>query len=154
MRAFAELLDRLYFSHGNLAKTAILHDYFRHTPDPDRGWAVAAIAGELRFDLFKRTLVRDLVAERTDPALFAMSYDYVGEMSETVAHLWPDASGAAASGELPPLHALIEAFRGGTKPEIRQLLAGLLDISTPAQRWALLEAGHAKPCASAFRRGS
>ncbi len=89
MRAFAELLDRLYFSHGNLAKAAILHDYFRHTPDPDRGWAVAAISGELRFDLFKRTLVRDLVAERTDPALFAMSYDYVGEMSETVAHLWP-----------------------------------------------------------------
>jgi DNA ligase 1 len=141
MRAFAELLDRLYFTHGNLAKAAILHDYLRRTPDPDRGWAVAAIAGELRFDLFKRTLVRDLVAERTDPALFAMSYDYVGEMSETVAHLWPTAPGGAASAELPPLHTLIEAFRRGTKPEIRQLLASLLDISTPAQRWALLKLG-------------
>ena len=141
MRAFAELLDRLYFTHGNLAKAAILHDYFRRVPDPDRGLAVAAIAGELRFDLFKRTLVRDLVAERTDPALFALSYDYVGEMSETVAHLWPPPPGIDGPGELPPLHAVIEAFRGGTKPEIRQLLAGLLDISTPAQRWALLKLG-------------
>jgi DNA ligase-1 len=141
MRAFAELLDRLYFTHGNLAKAAILHDYLRRTPDPDRGWAVAAIAGELRFDLFKRTLVRDLVAERTDPTLFAMSYDYVGEMSETVAHLWPTAPHGAGLEELPPLHALIAAFRGGTKPEIRQLLAALLDISTPAQRWALLKLG-------------
>jgi DNA ligase-1 len=52
MRAFAELLDRLYFTHGNLAKAALLLDYFRNTPDPDRGWAVAAIAGELRFELF------------------------------------------------------------------------------------------------------
>ena len=140
MRAFAELLDRLYFTHGNLAKAAILHDYLRRAPDPDRGWAVAAISGELRFDLFKRTLVRDLVAERTDPALFAMSYDYVGEMSETVAHL-PAASHEAGSAELPPLHQLIQAFRAGTKPEIRQLLASLLDISTPAQRWALLKLG-------------
>ncbi len=141
MRAFAELLDRLYFSHGNLAKAAILHDYLRRTPDPDRGWAVAAIAGELRFDLFKRTLVRDLVAERTDPVLFAMSYDYVGEMSETVAHLWPSIPHDHRPAGLPPLHEVIEAFRGGTKPEIRELLAGLLDISTPAQRWALLKLG-------------
>jgi hypothetical protein len=89
MRAFAELLDRLYFTHSNLAKAALLHDYFLRTPDPDRGWAVAAIAGELRFELFKRALVRDLMVERIDPNLLAMSYDYVGEMSETIAHLWP-----------------------------------------------------------------
>src|SRR5688572_11485366 len=101
MRAFAELLDRLYFTHGNLAKAALLHDYFMRTPDPDRGWAVASIAGELRFDLFKRALVRDLMAERVDPNLFAMSYDYVGEMSETIAHLWPSPHGDGAPRALP-----------------------------------------------------
>jgi DNA ligase-1 len=140
MRAFAELLDRLYFTHSNLAKTALLHDYFRNTPDPDRGWAVAAISGELRFDLFKRSLVRDLIVERTDPALFAMSYDYVGEMSETVAHLWPVTPGAAPA-ELPALHEVIHEFRHRGKLEIRKLLAELLDAATPAQRWALLKLG-------------
>jgi DNA ligase-1 len=141
MRAFAELLDHLYFTHSNLAKAALLKDYFRRTPDPDRGWAVAAIAGELRFDLFKRSLVRDLIVERTDPALFAMSYDYVGEMSETVAHLWQGGPKVEDNAELPHLHEVIGEFRRRTKPEIRAYLAGLLDISTPAQRWALLKLG-------------
>jgi DNA ligase-1 len=141
MRAFAELLDRLYFTHGNLAKAALLHDYFRRTLDPDRGWAVAAIAGELRFELFKRALVRDLMAERIDPALLAMSYDYVGEMSETIAHLWPSPPPDAAARELPPLHQVIAEFRSRTKPEIRGYLAGLLDIAAPQERWALLKLG-------------
>ncbi len=89
MQAFAALLDRLYFTHSNNAKAAILADYLRRTPDPDRGFAVGVIAGTLSFELFKRALVRDLVADRVDPVLLAMSYDYVGEMSETVAHIWP-----------------------------------------------------------------
>jgi DNA ligase 1 len=141
MRAFAELLDRLYFTHGNLAKAALLHDYFMRTPDPDRGWAVAAIAGELRFELFKRALVRDLIAERVDPALLAMSYDYVGEMSETIAHLWPSRAPAGARRELPPLHQVIAEFRDRAKPQIREYLAELLDIATPQERWALLKLG-------------
>ena len=141
MHAFANLLDRLYFTHGNLAKTALLKDYFRKTPDPDRGWAVAAIAGELSFDLFKRSLVRDLIVERTDPTLFAMSYDYVGETAETVAHLWPDSAEQTVAGELPPLNEVIAEFRRRTKPEIRIYLAELLDIATPQQRWALLKLG-------------
>ncbi|WP_088346652.1 MULTISPECIES: cisplatin damage response ATP-dependent DNA ligase [Rhodomicrobium] len=141
MRAFADLLDHLYFSHSNLAKAALLHDYFRRTPDPDRGWAVAAIAGELRFDLFKRAIVRDLIVERADPVLFAMSYDYVGEMSETVAHLWPAPPAGAEPRELPLLHEIIAEFGRLSKAEIRVYLASLLDIATPAQRWALLKLG-------------
>jgi len=141
MRAFSELLDRLYFTHGNLAKAALLHDYFMRTPDPDRGYAVAAIAGELRFDLFKRALVRDLMAERADPTLFALSYDYVGEMSETVAHLWPSPPLTASRPALPPLHEVIADFRRRTKPEIRAYLARMLDICAPAERWALLKLG-------------
>jgi DNA ligase-1 len=141
MHAFAELLDRLYFTHSNLAKAALLHDYFMRTPDPDRGWAVAAIAGELRFELFKRALVRDLVAERVDPNLLGMSYDYVGEMSETIAHLWPAPPQTAERAELPSLHEVIEQFRSRTKPQIREYLASLLDIATPAERWALLKLG-------------
>jgi DNA ligase 1 len=141
MRAFAELLDRLYFTHGNLAKAALLRDYFARTPDPDRGLAVAAIAGELRFDLFKRALVRDLMAERVDPNLFAMSYDYVGEMSETIAHLWPSPPDDAPRRELPSLHEVIAEFRSRTKPQIREYLAELLDICTPRERWALLKLG-------------
>ena len=57
MQAFAALLDRLYYTHSNNAKAAILADYLRRTPDPDRGFAVGVIAGTLSFELFKRALV-------------------------------------------------------------------------------------------------
>ena len=117
MQAFAALLDRLYYTHSNNDKAAVLTNYLRRTPDPDRGFAVGVIAGTLTFELFKRALVRDLVAERVDPVLLALSYDYVGEMSETVAHIWPRNPQRAILNRLPPLHEVIHEFQTRDKPQ-------------------------------------
>ncbi len=141
MKPFAALLDRLYYTHANLDKAAVLVAYLRATPDPDRGFAVGVIAGTLTFELFKRALVRDLVASRVDPVLFELSYDYVGEMSETVAHIWPRTPGALILNRLPPLHEVIHEFQSRDKPGIRDYLALLLDNMTPPERWALLKLG-------------
>src|SRR3974390_3270317 len=89
MNRFAALLDRLAYEPGRNAKLRLLTDYFRTTADPDRGYALAAITGALSFRFAKPGLIRTLIAERTDPVLFAMSYDYVGDLSETVALMWP-----------------------------------------------------------------
>lgn len=141
MEAFAALLDRLYYTHGNLAKAALLKDYLGRTPDPDRGYTVASLAGTLSFNLFKRSMIRDVVAERVDPVLFDLSRDYVGEMSETVAHIWPANPEALRLNRLPALHEVIERFSGSSKQEIRDYLVHLLDNMTPEQRWALLKLG-------------
>lgn len=141
MEAFARLLDRLYFTTGTRAKSEIVQDYLRHTPDPDRGWAIAAIAGTLRFDLFKRPLIKELMLQRVDPELYAMCYDYIGESSETIAHLWPDAEKTETSLDLPGLDTLIRNFRSGTRAEIARQLAFWLDHMSPNQRWALLKLG-------------
>ena len=90
MNRFAELLDRLAYEHGRNNKLRLMTDYFRSTPDPERGWALAALTGALNFTHAKPGLIRSLIAERTDPVLFALSYDYVGDLSETVALMWPD----------------------------------------------------------------
>ena len=89
MRDFAALLERLYYTYGNRDKARILNDYLKATPDPDRGYALAIIAGGLELPHFKRGVVRELINARVDPVLVELSYDYVGELSETVAHLWP-----------------------------------------------------------------
>jgi len=141
MHDFSALLERLYFTYSNNDKAAVLRDYLARAPDPDRGWAVAAIAGELRFDLFKSSLVRDLVKERVDPVLFDLSYDYVGELSETVAHLWPVSENARRLNRLPPLHEVVEQFSILPKGEIADYLVDLLDNATPQERWALLKLG-------------
>src|SRR3984893_16194158 len=89
MNRLPALLDRLAYEPGRNAKLRLLADYFRTTADPDRGYALAAITGVLSFRYAKPGLIRTLIAERTDPTLFAMSYDYVGDLSETVALMWP-----------------------------------------------------------------
>ena len=89
MNRFAELLDRLAYEPGRNNKLRLMTDYFRHTPDPDRGYALAALTGALSFQYAKPNVLRTLIAERTDPVLFGLSYDYVGDISETIALMWP-----------------------------------------------------------------
>lgn len=141
MEAFTTLLDRLYYTHSNLEKAELLKQYLARTPDPDRGWAVAALAGTLNFDLFKRHVIRDVVEERVDPVLFALSRDYVGEMSETVAHIWCVSDDAVRLNRIPSLSEVIERFSASSKQEIKDYLVLLLDNMTPEQRWALLKLG-------------
>ncbi|WP_421132729.1 cisplatin damage response ATP-dependent DNA ligase [Alteromonas sp. A079] len=138
MEAFSQLLEQLYFTSSTKAKAKLIADYIKHTPDPDRGWAVAAIAGTLTFEFFKRNTVKKLISERVDPALFAMSYDYVGEVSETVAHLWPDFHPRTP---LPSLTEVVERFSSVSKKDVSLVLANYLTMMTPAQRWALLKLG-------------
>lgn len=138
MRRFSQLLDDLYFTNSTRAKEKILATYLSQTADPDRGWALAALAGSLKFDLFKRNLTKTLITERMDEELFALSYDYVGELSETVALAWPDFT---PDVELPALSEIISSFQRKGKTEIQTYLAGLLDTMTPPERWALLKLG-------------
>ena len=98
MNRFAELLDRLAYEPGRNNKLRLITAYFRDTPDPDRGYALAALTGALSFKHAKPGLIRDLIADRTDPVLFALSYDYVGDLSETVALMWPKSSPSPACG--------------------------------------------------------
>ena len=99
MNRFAELLDRLTYEPARNAKLRLMTDYFRSTPDPERGWALAALTGALNFPHAKPGLIRSLIAERTDPVLFELSYDYVGDLSETVALMWPRSTRLSACGE-------------------------------------------------------
>ena len=88
MKRFADLLDRLSYSPSRNAKLRLMADYFRTTPDPDRGWALAALTDGLPFSFpLRRTLV-DLMARKMDPVLFHLSRDYVGDTAETIALVW------------------------------------------------------------------
>ncbi len=102
MNRFAELLDRLAYEPGRNNKLRLITGYFREVADPDRGYALAALTGALSFKHAKPALIRDLIASRTDPVLFGLSYDYVGDLSETVALMWPRRG--LGNGESFPSH--------------------------------------------------
>ena len=88
MKAFADLLDRLVLTPSRNGKLKLLTDYFRDTPDPDRGYGLAAIAGTLEVRNVKPAMLRELVLERMDAVLFRYSYDYVGDLAETISLVW------------------------------------------------------------------
>ncbi len=138
MNRFAELLDRLAFEPGRNNKIALVEDYLRSEKDPDRGWALAALTGGLDLPNAKPGLIRALAAERTDPVLFALSYDYVGDLSETVALMWP--APAVRPNQPPPgLAEVVETLRSAGRSEIPGLLARWLDLLDESGRFALLK---------------
>ena len=149
MNAFAQLLDRLAFEPSRNAKLRLMQDYFARRPDPERGWALAALTGALGFDHIKPALLRALVEARMDPVLFRLSYDFVGDLSETVALAWPRAQTSAQAsakasedvGEAsfaPTLGEVVERMRASGKRDLPRLIAGWLDALDETGRGALL----------------
>jgi DNA ligase-1 len=139
MNRFAELLDRLAYEPSRNNKLRLLSDYFRCVPDPERGFALAAITGTLSFAHAKPSIIRHLIAKRTDPVLFEMSYDYVGDLSETVALLWPVRDRTLRNAPPPSLADVVEGLRIAERKELPLLLAGWLDDLDETGRWALLK---------------
>ncbi|HCJ19474.1 MAG TPA: ATP-dependent DNA ligase, partial [Hyphomonas sp.] len=136
MQAFAELLDRLVLTPSRNGKLRLIVSYFRSAPDPDRGYALGALTGDLDLKSIKPAAIRELVTDRMDPELFRLSYDYVGDMAETVSLVWP---GERRANRPPPLAEIVEALDGVTRPEAQRLVANWLDGLDPTGRWALLK---------------
>ena len=157
MNRFAELLDRLAYEPSRNNKLRLMTDYFRSAGDPERGWALAALTGGLSFPHAKAGLIRSLIVERTDPALFELSYDYVGDLSETVALMWPahrtpspHPGGAVArpnggvesvTVDEPSLTLtdVVETLARLGKAQLPQQLGRWLDALDETGRWALIK---------------
>ena len=140
MNRFAQLLDRLSYQPARNGKLRLMTDYLRHTPDPERGYALAALTGALSFRHAKPALIRDLVAERVDPVLFALSYDFVGDLSETAALIWQADENVPGSNHPPLLLSeVVDGLARAGRNDLRKLLAGWLDALDETGRWALLK---------------
>jgi DNA ligase 1 len=139
MNRFAELLDRLAFEPSRNGKLRLMLEYFRGVPDPERGFALAALTGALSFQHAKPGLIRALISERADPVLFDLSYDFVGDLSETVALLWPTPSNAQRDAESPTLTTVVKTLSTLGKAELPAQLARWLDHLDETGRWALLK---------------
>ncbi|MEM6489529.1 MAG: cisplatin damage response ATP-dependent DNA ligase [Pseudomonadota bacterium] len=146
MRRFARLLERLLFTPSRNAKLRLMEAYFAEAPDPDRGWALAALADGIDLPALGGARIRGLVEERVDPVLFALSYDYVGDLAETVALIWPQpapvlepALSPSAAAEAPRLSAVVDRLRHASRTEVGRVFAELLDSMDASERHALIK---------------
>ncbi|SFZ83709.1 DNA ligase-1 [Devosia enhydra] len=136
MKAFAQLLEILALTPSRNRKIEALSRYFATTPDPDRGYALAILTGAMSFKNVKPALLKETVLAEVDPHLFALSYDYVGDLGETIALIWPHHGGTE---ELPSLAELVELFTITPKPKLPGLIGSLLTRAEINERWALVK---------------
>jgi len=141
MRAFSQLLDDLVYTRSRNTKLALIGDYLKATPDPDRGIALAALTGTLDIPAVKPAVIRGLAEERIDPVLLTMSRDYVGDMAETVSLLWP-----VPEGEPPDMDDgtirisdAVARLSGASRAEAPREVARMLDHLDVSGRFALLK---------------
>jgi DNA ligase-1 len=136
VKAFAQLLDQLSFAASRNRKLDLMRHYFAERPDPERGYALAVLTGSLRFPDVKAHALRHLVESCMDPALFALSYDYVGDLAETIALLWPEPE---VRGNLPDLPYIVEELMQAKKAEVAGLITPWLNAANVTERWALMK---------------
>jgi DNA ligase-1 len=136
LKEFADLLERLVFAPGRNTKISLLRAYFATRPDPERGYALAAIAGDLDFPGAKPAALKAMAEARTDPELFALSYDFVGDLAETIALIWPETAHHGAAPELPDI---VSGLRAAKRDEILPMIAGWLDAADASTRIAMIK---------------
>ena len=136
MIAFANLLDRLVYATQRNAKLQLIATYLAATPDPDRGWALAALTDGLTRKRPVRRILSELMASRVDPELYRLSRDYVGDTAETVALLWPE--GGIEIGP-PAFGDVVQGLLTLDNAELPVVLSGWLDRLDSTGRWALLK---------------
>lgn len=139
MKRFARLIDDLAFCPTRDGKLRLLSDYFAGTPDPDRGWGMAALTGSLVFQTAKPSLIRTLAAARVDPVLFALSYDFVGDLAETVALIWPARTDEPSAPARLSLTEVATGLRQAPRTEMARLVEGWLDRLDAGGRMAALK---------------
>jgi DNA ligase-1 len=134
---FARLIEALLLTPSRNGKLRLMQDYFAATRDPERGWALAALTGEIAFAAVKPAQVRDLALSRIDAELFAWSYDFVGDLAETVSLVWMPRD--APAGDVPGLSEIVATLAAATRAEAGPLLERWLDGLDATGRWALLK---------------
>ncbi|MBV7258545.1 cisplatin damage response ATP-dependent DNA ligase [Erythrobacter crassostreae] len=137
MIRFAALLDTLVYTTSRNRKLALIAEYLRETPDPDRGFAMAALTGELDFPAVKSSTVRNLMKDRVDPVLWTLSRDFVGDTAETASLLWPGPQ--QPTGEEPSVAQVVDMLSAMNRNTAPQELPKLLDRLDPNGRFALIK---------------
>ena len=138
MERFAALLDALLLTPSRNGKLQLIADYLLETPDPDRGWALAALTSAVDFPAIKAGTVRGLMANRVDPVLWTLSRDFVGDTAETASLLWPEPE-AARSEPPPTLGEVVVLLSRATRTSAPTMLADMLDRLNTAGRYALIK---------------
>ncbi len=134
MKNLTLLLNNLIFTSSNNKKVDLIVEYLKVTPLDDRGYAIALLSNNLKFDNFKSSLIKKVIKSKIDSYMFELSYDYVGDLAETVALIW---QGKSHSSDMP-LNKLVKILRKDTLDK-EKFIIDYLDSSSIDERWTFIK---------------
>lgn len=136
MNRFAGFVDRLAQASDPEMKQRLREDYATGIPASENAIAHAILGRTLSLRRLKLSLVRGLAETRLDPVLLDLSLNYVGDVPETIALLWPIRHGA---NRPPTLSEIVEALSTLGRSELPKRLEAWLDACDAKGRWALIK---------------
>ena len=135
MKEFSQLINQLILTRSRNRKIELLNHYFKNTENPDRGLALAILTGNLKIKNISISKIKELIKKEVDPELFDLSYDYVGDLAETIALIWP----YKQKGKVPKLNFIIDELENSSATNITKLIKKYLSIFSENERWAFIK---------------
>ncbi|PPR36402.1 MAG: DNA ligase B [Alphaproteobacteria bacterium MarineAlpha8_Bin1] len=135
MKDFSNLLEKIIFTPSRNSKISIISHFFKNCKDPDRGFALAILTGNLKIAKITSPILKDITKKKVDPILFDLSYDYVGDLAETISLIWPNKK----KGKLPSLSKFIQTTENLNQKDIPNYIIRNLDIADTTERWTIIK---------------
>lgn len=141
MRDFATLYQRLDATTSTTDKVEALAHYYAHAPAADAAWATWFLAGGKPRQVVPTAQLRELAGEAAgiDAWLFEECYQAVGDLAETIAHVWPAGQGGGQEGLAHWVEERLLPLRGLAADEQRQRLRVAFDELDAPGRFLLVK---------------
>ena len=139
MKRFAQLFDELDASTATSAKVDALKRYFADAAPADAAWAVYFLAGGKPRQVVPTAVLRTLACEQAGiaPWLFEESYQAVGDLAETIAHVLPPPRHASDVGLADWVEQRLLPLRGADPQTQAERIAGYWDELDASERFLL-----------------
>lgn len=141
MREFARLYTELDETTATNRKLEALQNYFGRASPEDAAWAVYFLAGGKPRQAVPTKLLREYAIEYAalDEWLFDESYNAVGDLAETIAHILPPPTRRSDVGLAEWMQERVGPLRGADPATIRAALFGFWDELEWRERFLLMK---------------
>ena len=137
MNEFSNLLNNLLLTSSKKKKIKLLCDFFNNSDLKDKGWAFCILTNRFEKKFISSKDLKGLIYEQINEELFQYSYDYVGDLAETISLLWRSEDKENISMELFELMEFLVSNK--PKEVLKEKLKFVLNNSNENQKYCILK---------------
>ncbi len=137
MNDFPTLLEDLLLSSSKKKKISLLVNYFHKSEIKEKGWAFFLLTNRMQRKYLNSRDLKEIVIKRVGEPLFKYSYDYVGDLAETISLLWKKKKDKKTNFKLSEFMEYLSNNKN--KEELKKKLEILFDESNEQQRFCYLK---------------